>query len=152
MIVTRNNRNWLPEVFDQMFNNTLAMHNTATSIAPAINVIEDKDAYTVELAAPGMGREDFNVTINEDENLVIAIEKKAATQEGGEEKTPATENEQRYLRREFTHTKFTQTFIIPEEVNREAISATAENGVLTVKLPKHLPEELKREVKHIAIN
>lgn len=144
MLVTRNSQNWLPAVFNEMFDNDFMLPRTMARTAPAINVIESKDAYTVELAAPGMSKDDFKVTLNEDENLVIEIEKKA-------EKTQENKDQNRYLRREFSYTKFHQTLLLPEDVNREAIAATVENGVLTVALPKFLPEEQKREAKQITI-
>lgn len=144
MLVTRNSQNWLPAVFNEMFDNDFMLPRTMARTAPAINVIESKDAYTVELAAPGMSKDDFKVTLNEDENLVIEIEKKA-------EKTQENKDQSRYLRREFSFTKFHQTLLLPEDVNREAIAATVENGVLTVALPKFLPEEQKREAKQITI-
>ena len=65
---------WLPTVFDDLFNNDFMPRANAT--APAINVIENEDQYIVELAAPGLKKEDFNVNINEDGNLVIKMEKK----------------------------------------------------------------------------
>lgn len=144
MLVTRNSQNWLPAVFNEMFDNDFMLPRTMARTAPAINVIESKDAYTVELAAPGMSKDDFKVTLNEEENLVIEIEKKA-------EKTQENKEQSRYLRREFSYTKFHQTLLLPEDVNREAIAATVENGVLTVALPKFLPEEQKREAKQITI-
>lgn len=144
MLVTRNSQNWLPAVFNEMFDNDFMLPRTMARTAPAINVIESKDAYTVELAALGMSKDDFKVTLNEDENLVIEIEKKA-------EKTQENKDQSRYLRREFSYTKFHQTLLLPEDVNREAIAATVENGVLTVALPKFLPEEQKREAKQITI-
>ena len=144
MLVTRNSQNWLPAVFNEMFDNNFMLPRTMARTAPAINVIESKDAYTVELAAPGMAKEDFKVTLNEDENLVIEIEKKV-------ENNKEDKEQNRYLRREFSYTKFNQTLLLPEDVNREAIAATVENGVLTVSLPKLQPEEQKREVKMIAI-
>ena len=144
MLVTRNSQNWLPAVFNEMFDNDFMLPRTMARTAPAINLIDSNDAYTVELAAPGMSKDDFKVTLNEEENLVIEIEKKA-------EKTQENKEQSRYLRREFSYTKFHQTLLLPEDVNREAIAATVENGVLTVALPKFLPEEQKREAKQITI-
>ena len=148
LVATKNNRNWLPEVFNEFFGNDFMMPRTVINTTPAINVIEHKDTYLVELAAPGMTREDFKVTLNEEQNLVIEIEKKTQVEENNEE----TADTGKYLRREFTLTKFKKVFALPEDVNLEAINATALNGVLTVALPKIMPEEQKREVKEIVIN
>jgi HSP20 family protein len=108
----------------------------ANCTAPAINVKENDKAYTVELAAPGMKKEDFNVHINDDGNLIIKMEQK---QEHKEE-----DKNTRYLRREFSYSKFEQTLILPDDVEKNKISAKVENGVLTVELPK--VEETKVKV------
>lgn len=141
---TNNSSNWLPSVFNELFNDNFMMPRTVSSTSPAINVIENKNSYVVELAAPGMTREDFKVKLNEDKNLEIEIEKKVAE---SNEDTQAG----RYLRREFSYTKYRQTLILPEDVKHEEITAQVENGVLTITVPRILPEEIKREVKEITI-
>jgi len=149
-MLVRTSNNWLPQVFNEIFGNDFIMPRTMSNNTPAINIIDRKDAYEVQLAAPGMTREDFKVTLNEEENLVIEIEKKVeATDTNKDAEAQETE---RYLRREFTYTKFSKTLLLPEDVNRETITASAQDGVLYITLPKLLPEEQKREVKEIAIN
>lgn len=143
---TNNSSNWLPSVFNELFNDNFMMPRTVSSTSPAINVIENKNSYVVELAAPGMTREDFKVKLNEDKNLEIEIEKKVA--ETNEDTKTETG---RYLRREFSYTKYRQTLILPEDVKHEEITAQVENGVLTITVPRILPEEIKREVKEITI-
>ena len=103
--------------------------------APAINVKESDKAYTVELAAPGMKKEDFNVHINDEGNLIIKMESK---QEHKEE-----DKNTRYLRREFSYSKYEQTLILPDDVKKDDIKAHVENGVLTVELPKVVEEKVK---------
>ena len=125
--------NWIPAVFNDLFDTDYLPKVNAT--APAINVKESDKAYTVELAAPGMKKEDFNVHINDDGNLVIKMEQK---QEHKEE-----DKNTRYLRREFSYSKFEQTLILPDDVKKEDISAKVENGVLTVGLPKMVEEKVK---------
>ncbi len=129
----RRNAAWLPSVFNDLFDTDFMPKANAT--APAINVKEDDKGYTVELAAPGMTKEDFNVHINDEGNLIIKMEKK---QENKEEDKSA-----RYLRREFSYTKFEQTLILPDDVKKEDIAARVENGVLTVELPKLVEEKVK---------
>ena len=119
MPVLRSN-NWMPSVFNDFFDPDFLPKTSCT--APAINVKESDKAYTVELAAPGMKKEDFNVHIND---------------EGEEDKNT------RYLRREFSYSKFEQTLILPDDVKREDISARVDNGVLTVDLPKIVEEKVK---------
>lgn len=137
----RRTQNWLPSIFNDFFDNDWMVRPNAT--APAINVFETEKEYKVELAAPGMTKEDFNVRIDEDSNLVISMEKKT---EDKEEKKDG-----RYLRREFSYTKFQQTMILPENVDKEKISATVENGVLNVSLPKLSEEEVKKTQKQIEV-
>ncbi len=125
--------NWVPSVFNDLFD--VDLMPKANFTAPAINVKESDKAYTVELAAPGMKKEDFNVHINDEGNLLIKMESKNEKKE--EDKTT------RYLRREFSYTKFEQTLILPDDVKREDISARVDNGVLTVELPKVVEEKVK---------
>ena len=125
--------NWIPAVFNDLFNTDFMPKMSAT--APAINVKESATGYTVELAAPGMKKEDFNVHINDEGNLIIKMEQKEEQKE--EDKSV------RYLRREFSFTKFEQTLILPDDVDKEKISAKVENGVLTVELPKVVVEKVK---------
>jgi len=129
----RRNAAWLPTVFNDFFNTDFMPKANAT--APAINVKETDKGYTVELAAPGMTKEDFNVHINDEGNLIIKMEQKKENKE--EDKSA------RYLRREFSYTKFEQTLILPDDVEKEHISAKVEHGVLTVELPKLQQAQVK---------
>lgn len=131
---------WLPEVFNNLFYTDNMARTNAT--APAINVKETKDEYIVELAAPGMRKEDFEVNINEDGDLRIKMESKHNEKE--EDKNA------HYLRREFSYSKFEQTLILPDDVDKAAISAKVEDGVLTVNLPK-IKQEEKKISRHIEI-
>ena len=124
---------WIPTVFNDLFYNDLMPK--ANQTAPAINVKESDKAYTVELAAPGMKKEDFIVHIDDEGNLVVKLESKQDHKE--EDKNT------RYLRREFSYTKFEQTLILPDDVKKDAISAKVDNGVLTVELPKVVEEKVK---------
>ena len=133
MMPMMRSNNWIPAVFNDLFNTEFMPKMSAT--APAINVKESDKAYTVELAAPGMKKEDFNVHINDEGNLIIKMEQK---QEKKEE-----DKNTRYLRREFSYSKFEQTLILPDDVKKEDISAKVEHGVLTVELPKMVEEKAK---------
>ena len=124
---------WLPEVFNDFLNTTNMPKTTAT--APAINVLETETDYTVEVAAPGLSKDDFEVNINNDGDLTIKMEKKS------DEK----EQKAHYLRREFAYSKYEQTLILPDDVEKEHIAARVVNGVLTVTLPK-----IKVDVQKIA--
>lgn len=126
---TRNG--WLPEVFNDFFDTNSMSRTSAT--APAINVLESNSQYTVELAAPGLKKEDFAVNVNADGDLTIKMMK----QQSDKDETA------RYLRREFAYSKFEQTLILPKDVDRTKIAARVADGVLTVDLPKINKEEQK---------
>lgn len=133
MLPIMHRNQWLPEVFNDFFNTDFMPKVNAT--APAINVKESDKDYQVELAAPGLKKEDFSVNINDDGNLVIKMEKK----EENKEENKASH----YLRREFSFSKYEQTLILPDDVEKEEIRAKMENGVLTIDLPKLVVSQKK---------
>ena len=139
MLPARHN-DWMPDIFNDFFDTNWMERPKAT--CPAINVIETPEAYELELAAPGMTKEDFQVHLDEEGDLVIKMEKKVDEKDhrkGGH-----------FLRREFSYTKFQQTMLLPEDANREDIAAKVENGVLTVtiaKVKKIEPEKTKRQIE-----
>lgn len=137
----RYHQSWLPTMFDDFFDNEWMKKANAT--APAINVIETDKEYKVEVAAPGMNKEDFNVHIDENGNLVIAMEKKVEKKDD-DKKT-------RYLRREFSYTKFQQTLILPEDVVKDTINASMNDGVLNIELPRKAPDQKNQITKVIEI-
>lgn len=132
---------WLPSVFNDLFDTDFMPHTNAT--APAINVIESDTEYKVELAAPGTKKEDFDVQINDEGNLNIKLESK--TDHKDEDKKT------HYLRREFSYTKFEQTLILPDDVEKEKIAARVEHGVLTIDLPKLAPKETPKIGRKVEI-
>ena len=134
---------WLPSIFNDFFDNDWMVKANAT--APAINVIESDKDYKVEVAAPGMTKEDFNIHLSEDNELVISMEKKTENKEEDKEN-------KKYLRREFSYTKFQQALVLPDDVEKEKISANVTNGVLTIDLPKRTPEEKAKINKVIEIH
>lgn len=138
-----NNQNWLPSIFNDFFDNNWMVKTNAT--APAINVIESEKEYKVEVAAPGMTKDDFNIHLSEDNELVITMEKKNENQEEDKEN-------KKYLRREFSYTKFQQALILPDDVEKENISASVSEGVLTITLPKLQPEEKAKISRQIEIH
>lgn len=139
--VRRTTDSWLPDIFNDFFDNSWMERPTYT--APAINVIESENEYDVELAAPGLTKDDFNVHVDADNNLQIRMEKKTETKEG--------KKHGRYLRREFSYEKFQQTLLLPDDVDAEKIEAKVENGVLNVHLPKVVKVEKPNPVKQIAV-
>ena len=124
---------WFPTVFDEFFDNDVMPHKNAT--APAVNVLEDDKAYTMEVAAPGLRKEFCRVSINDDGNLSIAIENKTEHKD--------EDRKHHYLRREFSYSNYEQSYTLPEDVESDQISAKVENGILTVVLPKKQKAEVK---------
>ncbi len=152
--VRHNNGAWLPSIFNDLFDNDWMVRTNAT--APAINVLESESDYKVELAAPGLTKNDFSISIDEQGDLVIAMEKKSEKTEGDANGNGGVEanksNEVRYLRREFNYSKFQQTLGLPDDVNKDGISAKMENGVLTIALPKYTASEKEKAQKVIDID
>ena len=118
------NQNWLPSIFNDFFDNDWMEKTNAT--APAINVIESEKNYKVEVAAPGMTKDDFNIHLGDDNELVISMEKKVENEDKDKEN-------KKYLRREFSYTKFQQSLYLPDNVDKEKISANVSDGVLTIE-------------------
>ena len=124
--VRRNEQNWLPDIFNDFFVNRWMERANCT--APAINVIENEKEYDVELAAPGLTKEDFKIQLDNEGNLVINMEKKNDKED--------KKHHGRFLRREFSYEKFQQTLMLPEDADIEKIDAAMEHGVLNVHIPK----------------
>jgi HSP20 family protein len=114
---------------DTLFNTTLAdaMGSDFTISSPSVNIVEHDTNYTMQLAAPGLEKADFSINI-ENDFLVISAEKKTEKEE--------TAKEGRFTRREFNYSSFKRSFQLDDNINREGISATYENGVLNITLPK----------------
>lgn len=125
-LARRNSETWLPDIFNDFFDTNWMARTNAT--APAINVLEHDDKYELELAAPGLTKEDFKVSLDHDGNLSIDMEKK---HDESDEKRHG-----HYLRREFSYSKYQQIMTLPDDADREHIDAKVENGVLTVNIPK----------------
>ncbi len=123
----------MPEVFNDFFDTDFMSKASAT--APAINVKETDKNYTVELAAPGLKKDDFEVNVDNDGNLHIKMESKNDKKDENKK--------EHYLRREFSYSKFEQTLLLPDDVDKDKIGAKVNDGVLTVDLPKVVKAEDK---------
>ncbi|PIQ24495.1 hypothetical protein COW36_24705 [bacterium (Candidatus Blackallbacteria) CG17_big_fil_post_rev_8_21_14_2_50_48_46] len=106
---------------------------------PAVNIHETPEAFSLELAAPGMQKDEFNISIK-NKVLTISSEKKQESEEKDQEKN--------YLRKEFSFSSFSRSFDLPENVDADKINARYEEGMLHVLLPKkeQKPEEPGRKV------
>ena len=142
MLPILNANNWFPTVFDDFFNNDWIPRMKAT--APAVNVKEDAKAYTMELAVPGIKKEFCRVNINADGNLEVAIENKLEHKEENKK--------EHFLRREFSYSNYQQTYVLPDDIEKDHIAAKVDNGVLTITLPKFAKEEVKQIQRQINID
>lgn len=124
------------ELFNDFFDNMI--NNSQRFTSPAVNITETDENFKLSLAAPGLAKEDFKITIDND-MLSISAEKK-------EEKNTSVE---KFTRKEFSFSSFKRTFSLPEQVDAEKVTANYENGVMVLVLPKR--EEAKpkptREIK-----
>ena len=139
--IRRYEQNWLPEIFNDFFANDWMTRTNST--APAINVIEDDKDYKVEVAAPGMNKEDFKVNVTDDNYLVLTMEKKNESKD--------EDKKRKYLRREFSYHKFEQSLALPENANKDEIKATVNDGILTIDIPKIKTTEKQPAIKQIEI-
>jgi HSP20 family protein len=136
------NLNSLPSLVEEFFNHELPYswnRNWATISTPAVNIIEGNDEYRIEVAAPGLNKEDFKINLENNE-LTISANKEVKKEE----------KEETYTRREFGYSTFCRTFTLPETVNGEKIKAEHKDGILNIHVPKR--EEAKpKPAREIAI-
>ena len=142
-----NNQYGLTDFFNDFFENKALEKVTGT--APAMNVMENEKEYRLEVAAPGMCKDDFKVHLNKDGNLVIEMEKKDCCCKGKEK--DEEKKDCKYLRKEFSYSRFSQTLLLPDNADREKIEAQVNNGVLKVIIPKFEKDMVKEEKREIEV-
>lgn len=126
-------------LLDDFFNGSIAdFAESDTPYVPAVNIVENRESFRIEIAAPGFEKKDFTLSVEKNQ-LIIGVERDVR-----EEK-----QDERYTRREIRYGSFKRTFNLPETVNKEGISAVYVNGVLNITLPKK--EKEKPAVKTIEI-
>jgi len=136
MTLIRTNNRVFPSVFNQLFNREMIDWSNAGFSAddttlPAVNILEDDNRIQIEVAAPGMQKEDFKIDLDQN-RLTISAEVSNENSESGD----------RYSRKEFNYRSFRRLFHIPvETINGDGIQAVYKDGILLVTLPKR--EELK---------
>ena len=127
----QNATNWVPSFFEDVFNDDFWGASLSKQFAtPAVNIKETDKDYNIQIAAPGMTKDDFKININEYNELAISLDKKNEKEDKSDKKNEA------WLRREFSYTSYSQCFAIPEDVEMSKITAKIENGVLDIDLPK----------------
>ena len=142
MLPTLRNKNIFWYLLDEFFSSDpmANLFETTSANVPSVNVVEDDNEYRIEVAAPGLGKNDFNVNVSND-TLEISSEK-----ENKDEK-----KEERYVRREFIYTRFKRSFALPDGVDADNIKARHDNDELYVHLSKK-EESKKKGAKTIKIS
>ncbi len=129
------NRRYFPDLTDESFGEDF-MSDIGESLRgvniPSVNVADEENEYRIEVAAPGLEKNDFNVQVN-DNTLEISSEQKHEDED----------KKRNFVRKEFSYTSFKRAFTLPEGVDSENIKAEHKNGVLYVHLPKK--EETKEK-------
>ena len=117
------------------FENDVFKHQNNDDV-PAVNIQENEKQFLLELAVPGMKKDDFKIDL---ENQVLTISSEI------KEKTEETENN--YTRREFVYNSFSRSFTLPKSIVAEKIKADYKDGILKISLPKNKETKLSREIK-----
>ena len=123
-IVKYNNNNVFPSLMNEFFNDDFGMNflNRSHSV-PSVNSVENNDSFEIDLAVPGMKKEDFTIELN-DKVLVISSE------------TSNTMENDKMRLNEFNFSSFQRSFRVPDSVDLDKIKASYKNGILKIKLPK----------------
>lgn len=129
-----------PKLFTDFFDDDIEYGNNWLSKVPAANIQENDNEFTVELAAPGLKKKDFQINI-ENGNLAISCEKKDESEV----------KEKDYTRKEFSYNSFYRSFMLPDSIDQDKIKANYEDGVLKLALPKK-EEAKKLPKKQISIS
>ena len=126
------------DVLDSIFNDTF-LSDRMVSRVPAVNVSETGTSYQIELAAPGLKKEDFKLKLERDV-LSISVEQTQQDQQ----------QERNFTKREFSYTSFVRSFTLPESADENGIEAKYEEGILRISIPKH--EDAKMASRQIDIS
>ncbi|GAA6528917.1 MAG: Hsp20/alpha crystallin family protein [Prevotella sp.] len=141
LLARKDHSDLMPDFFDRFFDpDWVPMVNTT---APAVNVKESEKAYTMDIAVPGLKKDHCSVNVDEEGNLAIRIEAKNESKD--------EDKKEHYLRREFSYGDYEQSYVLPDDVNKEQISAKVDDGVLEIEMPKFLKAEEKKNCRKIEI-
>jgi len=127
---------WFSDVFDSLINDSIS--DRLVTKTPAVNIAETENEFHIELAVPGLKKEDFK--INLDKNVLsVSAEKKAENVEEGK----------KYSKREYSYNSFVRSFTLPESADHGKIAAEYTDGVLKLNVAKK--EEAKFQSREIAV-
>ena len=125
----------LSDVFESFFNDSFLSDRMITRV-PAVNISESNDHYHIELAAPGLKKQDFKISVDNTQ-LNISVEQQSE------------QNDRKYNKREYSYSSFVRSFTLPELADQENIEATYEDGILKVDVAKK--EEAKTTSRQIEL-
>ena len=146
-MLARINRRYNPVYWDDFFNDTfLNNYNSAScsGTSPAVNVVEEDAVYRIDVAVPGLSKDDFRIDL-ENEVLTISSAQKEKKEDKKEDK------KHNYMRQEFSYNTFKRSFQLPDTIDTESIKASHDAGILTIKLPKK-EEVVEKAPKQIEIS
>lgn len=132
---TRNTAPYFNNVFDSLFSEAINKNLTVNKV-PGVNILETESAYKIEVAAPGLSKEDFQINVKKN-TLSVWAEKKAIE----------SEDKKDYTRREFDYYSFARSFVLPETVNTDEITAEYVNGILNITIGKDDAQSKSKEIK-----
>jgi HSP20 family protein len=131
---TRNTAPYFNNVFDSLFSDALTK-NKLIDKSPNVNISESENAYVIELAAPGLKKEDFQINLKKDTLSVWA-----------EVKTQETETAKDFTRKEFDYSSFARSFNLPDSADGEKITAEYKDGILNITINKKDDSKLQKEI------
>ena len=142
LLARRNNdTNLMSNFFDDFFDTNWMPKMNST--APAVNVKEDVEKFTMEIAVPGLKKEYCRVNVTNQGCLEVKLENKMEHKD--------EDKKEHYLRREFYYTNYEQTYALPENVDPEKITAKVDNGILRIEMPKFSKKEEDKQRRLIEI-
>ena len=141
MLPTKKNQSWFPSIFNDFIGSDWVgrLHSSSP-----MNIIENENEFKVEMAAPGLTKDDFSVKVTNDNLLSVCVKQ--------EKKSEEKDKKGRYLRKEFSYTQFQQNLILPENVDKDKIEAKVDNGVLDIIIPKVTPDKVAPVEKQIEVH
>ncbi len=141
MLLTRRTQDFMPTLFNELMNMDMVSYSE-----PKMNVMETKENYTIQYCVPGLKKEDLKISIDNEGNLVVEMNKQTVNDKKEEKKDNV-----RYLRHEFSSEQFRNTLMLPDDIHRDTITAKVDNGILEIVLPKVTVEEKKALVQNIEV-
>ncbi|MDQ0639178.1 HSP20 family protein [Pedobacter sp. W3I1] len=135
---TRNTAPYFNNVFDSLFSDAVSK-NKMVDKSPNVNIYENETSYVIELAAPGLKKEDFQINLKKDMLSVWAEVKKDETQVAKD-----------FTRKEFDYSSFARSFNLPDSADGDNITAEYKDGILSINISKK--DDAKLQHKEIVVS